>query len=54
MKIAAVSEDGVTISQHFGRAPFYVVVTVEDGKIVSREKRDKMGRAQPVGIGWTR
>lgn len=46
MKIAAVSEDGVTISQHFGRAPFYVVVTVEDGKIVSRETRDKMGHAQ--------
>jgi predicted Fe-Mo cluster-binding NifX family protein len=46
MKIAAVSEDGVTISQHFGRAPFYVVVTIEDGKIISREKRDKMGHAQ--------
>ena len=46
MKIAAVSEDGVTISQHFGSAPFYVVVTVEDGKIVSREKRDKMGHNQ--------
>jgi len=49
MKIAAVSEDGVTISQHFGRAPFYVVVTVEDGKIVSREMRDKMGHAQFAG-----
>jgi len=49
MKIAAVSEDGVTISQHFGRAPFYVVVTVEDGKIVSRETRDKMGHAQFAG-----
>jgi predicted Fe-Mo cluster-binding NifX family protein len=46
MKIAAVSEDGVTISQHFGRAVFYVVVTVEDGKIVGREKRDKMGHGQ--------
>jgi predicted Fe-Mo cluster-binding NifX family protein len=46
MKIAAVSEDGVTISQHFGHAPYYVVVTVEDGKIVSREKRDKMGHAK--------
>jgi len=46
MKIAAVSEDGVTISQHFGRAPFYVVVKVEDGKIVSHEKRDKMGHNQ--------
>lgn len=49
MKIAAVSEDGVTISQHFGRAPFYVVVTVEDGKIVAREQRDKMGHAQFAG-----
>lgn len=49
MKIAAVSEDGVTISQHFGRAPFYVVVTVENGKIVAREKRDKMGHAQFAG-----
>jgi predicted Fe-Mo cluster-binding NifX family protein len=46
MKIAAVSEDGVTISQHFGRAPIYVVVKVEDGKIISHEKRDKMGHNQ--------
>jgi predicted Fe-Mo cluster-binding NifX family protein len=45
MKIAAVSEDGVTISQHFGRAPFYVVVTVQDGKVVSHEQRDKLGHA---------
>ncbi len=46
MKIAAVSEDGVTISQHFGRAPFYVVVTVENGKIVSHETRNKIGHSQ--------
>ena len=46
MKIAAVSEDGNTISQHFGRAPFYIVVTVENNVIVSKEKRDKMGHAQ--------
>jgi predicted Fe-Mo cluster-binding NifX family protein len=43
MKIAAVSEDGVTISQHFGRAPFYVVVTVEGGRVLGRERRDKPG-----------
>ena len=49
MKIAAVSEDGVTISQHFGRAPFYVVVTVENGQITGREKRDKLGHAQFAG-----
>ena len=49
MKIAAVSEDGITISQHFGRAPFYIVVTVENKTAVSREKRDKMGHAHFAG-----
>jgi len=43
MKIAAISDDGVTISQHFGRAPLYVVITVEDGKIANKETRDKTG-----------
>jgi len=43
MKIAAISEDEITISQHFGRAPLYVVVTVEEGKIVSKETRPKAG-----------
>jgi len=43
MKIAAVSEDEITISQHFGRAPYYVVVTVVDNKIVDKERRDKTG-----------
>ena len=43
MKIAVISEDGTTISQHFGRAPYYVVVSVEEGKIVGRETRPKTG-----------
>lgn len=43
MKIAVISEDGSTISQHFGRAPLYVVITVEDGAIVDKETRDKTG-----------
>jgi len=43
VKIAAISDDGVTISQHFGRAPFYVIVTVKDDKIVSKETREKSG-----------
>jgi predicted Fe-Mo cluster-binding NifX family protein len=45
MKIAAITDDGKTISQHFGRAPYYLVVTVENGQIVSREMRDKLGHA---------
>jgi len=43
MKIAAISEDGSTLSQHFGRAPYYVVLSVEGGKIVGRETRPKAG-----------
>jgi len=43
MKIAAITEDGITISQHFGRAPLYVVVTVEEGRVVNKETRDKTG-----------
>lgn len=43
MKIAAITDDGTTISQHFGRAPLYLVATVEDGKIVTKETRNKTG-----------
>jgi predicted Fe-Mo cluster-binding NifX family protein len=49
MKIAAVTDDGVTISQHFGRAQKYAVITVENGKIVSQELRDKLAHSQIVG-----
>ena len=43
MKIAAVTDDGKTISAHFGRARYYVVVTIEDGKVTEREMRAKAG-----------
>ena len=45
MKIAFVSDDGENISAHFGRAPYYLVIEVEDKKEVSREKREKMGHS---------
>ena len=38
MKIAFITDDEKTISQHFGRAPYYLVITVEDGKETNREK----------------
>lgn len=41
MKIAAVTEDGTTIGAHFGKAPSYVVMTVEGGTVVARETRGK-------------
>jgi len=49
MKIAAVTNDGLTISQHFGRATHYAVLTVEDSKIIKREMRDKLGHSHFAG-----
>jgi predicted Fe-Mo cluster-binding NifX family protein len=43
--VAAITDDGNTISQHFGRAQYYLVVTVENGQIVKRELRNKLGHA---------
>lgn len=45
MKIAAVSDDGVTISQHFGQATIYIVITIQDNQMVDREKRKKIGHS---------
>lgn len=46
MKIAVITDDGITVSQHFGRAPYYLVFTVEDGKIIKKEKLEKAGHHQ--------
>jgi hypothetical protein len=43
VKIAVVTEDGRTISQHFSRASLDSVFTVKDGKILHRELRDELG-----------
>jgi predicted Fe-Mo cluster-binding NifX family protein len=43
MKIAFVTDDGVIITQHFGRAGKYLVVEIAEEKEVSRDLRDKLG-----------
>jgi predicted Fe-Mo cluster-binding NifX family protein len=50
MKIAVISDDGTTISQHFGMASLYVVATVENGKVTGKETRNKVGH-QHMGSG---
>ena len=45
MKVAAITDDGKNISLHFGRAKYYQVVTIEDGVIVDRELREKVGHS---------
>jgi predicted Fe-Mo cluster-binding NifX family protein len=43
IKVAFVTDDGNTISQHFGRAQYYEVVTIENNIITQRERREKAG-----------
>lgn len=43
VKVAVITDDGRTISQHFGRARFFLVATVEDGKPLTTELREKSG-----------
>ena len=46
MKIAVVTDDGQTISKHFGRARYYLVFTIEAGAVTEQEKREKPGHQQ--------
>jgi predicted Fe-Mo cluster-binding NifX family protein len=49
MKIAVITDDGETISAHFGRAPYFSVYTIEDGAITARELRQKAGHDDFAG-----
>ena len=40
-KIAIVTDEGTTVSSHFGRALHYEVLTFHDGQIAQRERREK-------------
>lgn len=41
MKVAVVTDDGKTISQHFGTAETYIVYEIQDSKIRQKETRPK-------------
>jgi len=49
MKIAVITDDSQTISAHFGRAQYYEVFTIEDGRVVNRETRPKANHNQLGG-----
>jgi len=48
MKIAVLTDDGSTVSQHFGRARCYVVLTVEEGRVLGREMVDRADSMQTL------
>lgn len=41
IKIAAVTNDGLTVTGHFGMAEYYQVITLQDDHIIAQEKRPK-------------
>jgi predicted Fe-Mo cluster-binding NifX family protein len=50
MKIAVVTDDGQTISAHFGRASHFLVATLDEGQITGRELRAKTGHQDFVHL----
>lgn len=46
MKIAVITDDGKTVSKHFGRAKFYAVLTIEEAQVANQEMRPKLGHGQ--------
>jgi predicted Fe-Mo cluster-binding NifX family protein len=41
--IAFVTDDGTTISSHFGRAIYYEIISLKEGKVVERKRVSKAG-----------
>ena len=49
MKIALPTEDKTTVSEHFGGSPYFMVVTVKNNKVVSKEIREKPSHKDYAG-----
>ena len=49
MKVAVITNNGETISRHFGKARSYLVVTVVDGEVVAQELRPKASHENFAG-----
>ncbi|MDY6846821.1 MAG: NifB/NifX family molybdenum-iron cluster-binding protein [Chloroflexota bacterium] len=46
MKIAVITDDGKTISRHFGRARYYQIIEIKNGEVINREMREKFGHSE--------
>jgi len=51
--IAIATDDGTTISSHFGKARYYEVLNFADGIVTKRERREKAGHHSfgPAEVG---
>jgi len=50
LRIAIVTDDGVQISRHFGRAPYYLIVEMGGGRVTDRSLVPKLGHEQFQGM----
>ncbi|NOZ45925.1 MAG: dinitrogenase iron-molybdenum cofactor biosynthesis protein [Chlorobi bacterium] len=41
MKIAIVTSDGNSVSQHFGRSPYYKIISIDNNKVTGEEMRQR-------------
>ncbi len=41
MKIALVTLNGETISQHFGKSPYFKIFEIQENKIIGEELRER-------------
>ncbi len=48
MKIAVVTDDGMTVSRHFGQARHYAVLAVEGQRVTGRKMLDRGDTLLPV------
>lgn len=49
MKIAIPSEEGIFLSQHFGRALGFVIFEIADGKVINQEYRQNTFTGHALG-----
>lgn len=49
MKIAVASNDGQTLSAHFGQSKRFLIYTIEGNKVVAKEERDNSFTAHARG-----
>lgn len=49
MRIAVPTNDGVSMSEHFGRSAGFLIFGVEDGRIATREMRSNQGQECHTG-----
>jgi predicted Fe-Mo cluster-binding NifX family protein len=48
MKIAVVTDDGTTVSRHFGRARYYAIFSIEEQRVLGKQMFDRSDTLQPT------